>query len=448
VLIEQALFTMRPGKPWDERPAAQTSGIDDDQVAAIDAALQGLKGAVEPASGAVAISFFPLPANAYCVARTVPAAGGGFALGTVLTHCLVVNQAVMTRFANNPFALLHAAMMQGWLRPSEPGWPRLHRFAMEGSCAPLDASLLSSLAVKPGLAWFETLVETALAHPAVALPLGLPQPRLFAALFSCLPIECRPWFSFTTGPARAAQSAFRLFCLDRPTFQSSAADGAQTFQLLDLFDEPRARTTAGGWAGLVSQAIRQGRLDWLSEQLRIARPGLRPETLNGLGNELLQLLATLPHGEKATPAAAEFDPPDCEPPSHAPLRRPDGAHQTGPTALQASGTAAATVSSQPLDEDPSQVLSRQNPAALRRLEQLDDVVFEAIAGKSTALDQMRALWPAVVAELGRDLIEESQGQYLRHAMRVWKECLSGEELRNPRLAVAAAEVIGILLGVD
>ncbi len=84
---------------------------------------------------------------------------------------------------------------------------------------------------------------------------------------------------------------------------------------------------------------------------------------------------------------------------------------------------------------------------MHRLEQLDDVVFEAIAGKPAALDQLRQLWPAVMAELGRDLIEESQSQYLRHAMSVWKDCIAGDELRNPRLAVAVTDVISILLGV-
>jgi hypothetical protein len=101
----------------------------------------------------------------------------------------------------------------------------------------------------------------------------------------------------------------------------------------------------------------------------------------------------------------------------------------------------------PLTDDPSQILSREHPEALQRLEQLDDVVFEAIAGKPTALDQLRELWPAVIAELGRDLVEESQSQYLRHALGVWKDCISGDELRNPRLAVAVTDVISILLGV-
>ncbi len=124
---------MRPGKPWDDRPAGQTSGIGEEHAQELAGALQGLQGSAESAHEAFAISFFPLSWGPFCVARTVPAAGGGFAFGTILTHCLVVNRETMVRFANNPFALLHAAMIQGWLRPADHGWPRLSRFEIEGA---------------------------------------------------------------------------------------------------------------------------------------------------------------------------------------------------------------------------------------------------------------------------------------------------------------------------
>lgn len=82
---------------------------------------------------------------------------------------------------------------------------------------------------------------------------------------------------------------------------------------------------------------------------------------------------------------------------------------------------------------------------VERLELLDDLVFEAIAGKPGAMDQLRHTWPATLAELGPDLVEESRSQYLRHAMSVWKDCIAAEEIRNLQIAVAAIEVIELML---
>jgi hypothetical protein len=80
------------------------------------------------------------------------------------------------------------------------------------------------------------------------------------------------------------------------------------------------------------------------------------------------------------------------------------------------------------------------------LELLDDIVFEAIAGKPSALDELRALWPMVLAQVGAELIAESRAEYLRHAMHVWRGCTDGDEVRNPRLAINAMEVVCLLLG--
>jgi hypothetical protein len=85
------------------------------------------------------------------------------------------------------------------------------------------------------------------------------------------------------------------------------------------------------------------------------------------------------------------------------------------------------------------------PRTVERLEALDDLVFEAIACKAGALEQLSALWPQTLAELGRELLEESRAQYLRHAISVWRDCVAAEEISNPRLAIAAMDVICVLL---
>ena len=80
------------------------------------------------------------------------------------------------------------------------------------------------------------------------------------------------------------------------------------------------------------------------------------------------------------------------------------------------------------------------------MERLDDLVFEAIAGKPGAFNELKQFWPQVLAELGPDLLHESREQYVKHALRVWRECVEGESIRNPALAIAAMDVVCLILG--
>ncbi|HEY1598263.1 MAG TPA: hypothetical protein VGG64_01585 [Pirellulales bacterium] len=75
---------------------------------------------------------------------------------------------------------------------------------------------------------------------------------------------------------------------------------------------------------------------------------------------------------------------------------------------------------------------------------LDDVVFEAIAGRAGALAKLQSLWPQVKSAVGPALVDESREQYVRHALRVWRRCLAGEELHDPAHALAALDVVSLL----
>jgi len=79
-----------------------------------------------------------------------------------------------------------------------------------------------------------------------------------------------------------------------------------------------------------------------------------------------------------------------------------------------------------------------------QLGQLDDTVFDAIAGREGAMERLRRLWPAVRAAAGPALVEESREQYVRHALHVWRASVAGEELRDPAAAIAALDVVSLL----
>ena len=90
-------------------------------------------------------------------------------------------------------------------------------------------------------------------------------------------------------------------------------------------------------------------------------------------------------------------------------------------------------------------LAAQTPEVIEMLEHLDDVVFSAIEGKAVALEQVEVVWALVLDELGPELVEKSREQYLRYALQVWNQCLTGE-LSDPERAVAAVDVMCMLFG--
>jgi hypothetical protein len=87
------------------------------------------------------------------------------------------------------------------------------------------------------------------------------------------------------------------------------------------------------------------------------------------------------------------------------------------------------------------------PDVIARLEALDDVIFAAIEGDPGALQKSEDAWQKAVAELGHDAIEETRGQYLRHAQGVW-ESLRRQEAQPPHKIFAAIEIIGLLVNSE
>jgi hypothetical protein len=123
------------------------------------------------------------------------------------------------------------------------------------------------------------------------------------------------------------------------------------------------------------------------------------------------------------------------------LVRNDGSHR--PDEPQAATEASAD---EELYDAPAYALGLSDPHVLERLEQLDDAVFEAIAGKASGVDHLRRLWAEIPQIVGPPLVEESRQAYVLHALNKWNECNSAEEHRNPRLAVTLLDVIAVLVG--
>jgi hypothetical protein len=466
LLIEQAIFTSTQSDRMDGyQLAVHSAGIADVDLRELTIWGPSHDSLMDSGDDAVSINFHPLPSGSFCVSKTTPAGReySGRSGPKIYTQCLIVPPEILARFSNNPFALLNAAFAQGSLKVHDPLPEQLEPFRLAGKSSAVDQALLMQLFADPGAAWLGVLVEAALRGTTLALIAGDHGIRLISGIINCLPLECRAAFSFCTGLKQSPRRPFRIVCLGDDPNEQRRVLRQQDLTVLELAGRPPQQfMSVDGWSGLVALTIASGKTAFLAQELAKPRPGLLPADLEELGNQLLEVLAEQVQVGDGNPSECEAEPvgtaaraaeeavqADAAHPARPRLAPPaDDQHRADAAHLRFQRTAHAAPEAAPsgleIEPDPAQVLGPHCPAAMEHLERLDDTVFEAIAGKPGAIELLRKLWPEVLARLGPDLVEESREQYLHHALRVWRNCLEGDQIRNPGLAVSAMDVVCLL----
>jgi hypothetical protein len=388
---------------------------------------------------AESFNFHPLPSGAYCVSHTV-STGWNRSAGRqrVSTQCLIVPGEVLARFGNNPFALLHAASAAGAWQVGDIQESTLEPLLLPGGATPIDQALLAQLALDPGPENIAALVQVAREAACLAIS-GTPSPvQLIAGLFNCLPPECRLEFSFSTGLKFSPRRPFRIVPLSGDPAEQKWVAHYPNVMVLELHrDESPQAIILDGWSHLIERTLSTGQIHFLAAQASKRRFHLTLDDLPVLGLQLLEeldaaLLSDQDRGDTAT-WDESLAPLESQQQTHAAHRRFGKSAEAAPT---------ATISV-PL---PSRQLSPGSPEVLEKLEQLDDLVYEAIGGHTELVEQLRVEWPKVMAQLGETLLSESREQYLRYALSIWDECTDANGIRNPTRATHALEVLCVLFG--
>ncbi len=498
--IEQAIFTSaETDRLAGYQVVATSPGVSEADAREITVWGPSHNALLEPGPGAVSYNFHPLSSGSYCVSRTTSAgreySGRGGA--RIYTQCLIVPPGTLARFANNPFALLRAALAAGVLLLHDRVPERLEPFRLAGRAAVVDQALLARLCANPGPDWLASLVQVALTSATVAVTAGPSAEHLIAGLINCLPPECRPQFSFSTGLKFSSRRPFRVIALSEDEEERHRVKRLYDVAVLDFSGQvPSEFTPTESWARFIQRALRTHRTSFLANRLSRRQCELAPEDLPALGLQLIEELDAsslaadeahadggdarapderdwldhlpdeeptiiqlpdddtwigqtpcerlLPRGlaasqDDATTDAARDDPPGlCESPSSRAQQRPHEAHACFPGQCcprpGATGKASA----------PSHKVDLDDPDVLERLEHLDDLVYDAIAAKPGAMDRLKDLWPQVRDDLGKEILAESQEQYLRYALSTWVESIETDEVRDPSRAVQSLEVLCLL----
>jgi hypothetical protein len=438
--VEQAVFA---SPDTDQRAGyrvvAQSNGIEDAD--ARELAFWGPTHNSMLAFGpeAESFNFHPLPSGAFCVSHTV-STGWNRSAGRqrVATQCLIVPREVLARFGNNPFALLHAASAAGAWQVGDIQESTLEPLLLAGGAAPIDQALLGQLAVDPGPENVAALVQVAREAACLAIA-GTPSPmQLIAGLFNCLPPECRLDFSFSTGLKFSPRRPFRIVPLSGDPAEQQWVAHYPNVVVLELHrDESPQGVLLDGWSHLIERTLCTGQVPFLAAQASKRRFHLTLDDLPALGLQLLEELDTTLLDDREHIDAAPWDEP------LAPLegqQQAHAAHQRFGKSAQAVPTATTSI------PPPSRQLNPGSPEVLEKLEQLDDLVYEAISGHSELVEQLRVEWPKIMAQLGETLLSESREQYLRYALSIWDECTDADGIRNPTRATHALEVLCVLFG--
>jgi hypothetical protein len=211
--IEQAIFTSavtRRGSGY--HLASRSAGLIDADARELTAWGPSHDSLVRTDTAARSVNFFSLTRGAYCVSRTVCAGveyseRGGW---RVLTHCLVIESMDLARFANNPFAVVRAAIAAGELDVPEvmPQW--MESLTLSGRARKVEHTLLYRVASRVAVEELVRLISAAFEHRQLLVSTNVDAELLIAGVVNTLPPDRRPEFSFSTGLRFSTQRPFRV----------------------------------------------------------------------------------------------------------------------------------------------------------------------------------------------------------------------------------------------
>jgi hypothetical protein len=480
VYVEQALFTSAQTARGDGyQLVARSRGVTEDDARALAVWGPSHGSLRENIRASGSCNYFVLPSGLHCVSRTV-AAGAEYSRrgARIATQFFLVPPEVFSRFANSAFALLKAAVADGLVRTNDETLRDLAPITLMGKASPFDRTAVDRARKLVGDEAIAAAVQCALCERGVLLR-GVDSPDVvLAAVINCLPPDCRPDWTFTTGLKYSVRRTFRLLVAPDNMAECRQVERIGSHKLLDLSPGVPLPELTHGWAKFVFASLEFDGGTALAERFA-TWSGILPGALESLGVTALSAMAHSATAALRGNAAPRHRESIEAPAAHSrsvrdttraveslndtaselpvvPAARIASSPSVPPAAASdsaadvcSSGGAATCVAAAPATVRMTPLVNQTEVEIVTRLEQLDDVVFEAIDGDPAALAELRRVWPEALRELGAERVDESRAQYLRRALAVWNDTGAGSQSRGDRSpgdAAAALEVLCLLAG--
>ncbi|HTU24910.1 MAG TPA: hypothetical protein VMF30_05910 [Pirellulales bacterium] len=410
-----------------------------------------------PGRTAAAIGYFELSDEMVCVSRTMRLSGGPVSRGLgagegaqLLTHCLVVPRVLFAWFANDPFAILRAVSASGYVLAHEPAGGKLQPIRLAGRGPVVDHILLENLRRHPGARQMAALVHEAVENPRLIL-VGARAEELLSGLVSLLPVEERTNYSFSIGLRPSLRRPVRIVAVPECTLQIERFAQQCRYKVLKAGSLAKVEFHDDAWATVVEQALDDGNYALLAEHVAAGTEAETPSSgrQNRRAGERRSAVRTAAahdgswdaNGHTAVMTADDGEHNDAKTVAEEPV-----GHQSiaARPARPAKGTPAPRAGAAErnrgrLHHD----VAANDPAALAMLEQLDDLVYEAIAGRPGAFEELTEFWPSALEQLQGEALVESREQYVRYALGLWSQGDSGG-IQDPQRAMGALDVLCLL----
>ncbi|MEW4451885.1 hypothetical protein AB1L30_04280 [Bremerella sp. JC817] len=287
VAVEQAIFT-----------SARTSNKDGYQlvawspgISAEDARLLAVWGPAHDSMivsdpSDVSLNFHPLGQGKFCVSRTMlgTAEYSGRGGRQVYTHCFILSTEGFTRFQNDPFRVVSAALAIRDLRPGSELPTDLPTLKMLPSGPPVEPAMIRLFDAPLQQQMLVSWTHMALTTNKLTFT-GSYNDRFLAVFFNLLPVSVRPQFSFSTRLRYSPRRDFRLIGLGSDIEEQKKAsrqEGCSVFQ----FDAP-ARSpemSRHPWATWVQVALCHREHDEAARMIGEVPLSARLEDLPSIGN--------------------------------------------------------------------------------------------------------------------------------------------------------------------
>ncbi len=429
VFIEQAIFTSDLGSASEGyRVAAASPGVTSDNLDLLHAWGPGSESLVDPSPGGVSFNFFPLTEDQYCVSRTTNSGweSANSRPRRTYSQCLIVPQEIFERFANNPFQVLRAAMAAGKLEVYHELPRRLEPLELVGRSETVSGALLIKLCRGVGLEILTTFVNAALEKPVLVLTQSEQPAFLISGLFNCIPVECRPQFSFSTGLRFSAKRPFRLVAMPEALPENIEEVRAAGWPILPLIQSIYTKPPPlEGWGRFLYPVLKNRDFSYLSSQFSKHRFGLTEADLPALALQLLEEYETMLRSESST-ETLELEELDYG------SELPSGLLNRLRTAREERriSSKTATLSSDPTEkEEPSPPFptATDSPAteetsmeSQKRLERFEALLVQAMVGKKSALEEVKQIWGEIEQARPPSLLERTREEYIHHILFLWR----------------------------
>ena len=347
---------------------------------------------------------------------------------------------VLARFGNNPFALVHAASANGaW----QAGRLARREARSAGDCRRRGADRSNRCSGNwpsiPARRTWPRWCNRRARRRVWPFP-ARPRPtQLIAGLFSCLPPECRPEFSFSTGLKFSPRRPFRIVALSDDPAERQWVAHYPNVAVLDLRGQ---RIAAGDAAGRLGPA---DRADLGRRPHRLpGRAGVETAIPSdagrfaGLGTSIARGVGRRGAWRSREPRRRAVGGPV--------EQRPASPRRPSPVRQERRGRSADGLGR-------PRLRLRRRPISIPARRRFSKSWSCSTIWCTRPSADARTRWnssgrsgPRLVAELGEPLLDESREQYLRYALSIWEECTDADGVRHPVRAIQALDVLCLLFG--